>query len=394
MRFNNITKIIIVNFCQRFHLYIHAYALLLQSRGLSLLQISIIESLVIGTVFVMEVPTGVIADRIGRKWSIVASTFCLLCGESIFLFARSYSWYLLIALFTGTGFAFASGAVDALVYDSLPEANRDNEMKRVMGLVGSAGQIAFFIAPIIGAIIIGDATPERFILAIILTVVALCIGLLVSLTLQEPPTAWSAAKPNALTIFRAGVNELRSNRQLQQLVLLIMLTSTFTGTLVTTLAAPHLIQQGAAPYLTGIALSVGSLIAAFAQRNAYKVEARLGQKWGLTLLILLPGVLYWLLAVVAGTLPALLIIILMYGTNDMKAPLFSAYQNALIGSRNRATVLSITSMFVNIFIAVVAPIYATIAGYSLPVAFAAIGSVIIAAGLVLRVYRAPTHEAA
>ena len=53
----NITKVIIINFCQRFHLYIHAYALLLQGRGLTLFQISTIESIVIGTIFVMEVPT-------------------------------------------------------------------------------------------------------------------------------------------------------------------------------------------------------------------------------------------------------------------------------------------------------------------------------------------------
>jgi fucose permease len=394
MQRNNITKIIIINFCQRFHLYIHAYALLLQSRGLSLLQISTIESVVIGTIFLMEVPTGVIADRIGRKWSIVASTFCLMCAESIFIFARSYQWYLLIALLTGTGFAFASGAVEALVYDSLPEENRDNEMKRVMGRIGSAGQIAFFIAPIIGAFIIGDATPERFILAIVLTVAALFIGLMVSFTLQEPATEWQANKPNALNTLREGLTELRSSPKLRHLVLLIMFTSGFTGTLITTLAAPHLIQQGAVPFMTGIALSVGSLIAAFTQRYAYKVEAILGEKWGLTLLILLPGVMYCILALVTGAIPTLLVIILMYGTNDMKAPLFSAYQNALIGSRNRATVLSIMSMMISLFIAIVAPIYATIAGYSLPMAFLAIGTVVITSGLILRVYRAPVEQVA
>ena len=59
---SNIIKVIIINFAQRFHLYIHAYALLLQGRGLDLLQISTIESVVIGTVFLMDVPTGVIAE--------------------------------------------------------------------------------------------------------------------------------------------------------------------------------------------------------------------------------------------------------------------------------------------------------------------------------------------
>ena len=157
----NIKRLIFINFCQRFHLYVHAYALLLLTRGLSLLQISLIESLVIGTIFVMEAPTGIIADRLGRKWSIACSTFLLMCAEFIFIFAQDFGWYVLIALLTGTGFAFASGAVEALVYDSLPAPGRDDGMKRAMGRLNSWGQIAFVISPIIGAVIIGDGGEAR-----------------------------------------------------------------------------------------------------------------------------------------------------------------------------------------------------------------------------------------
>jgi MFS family permease len=394
MQHRNILKVVIINFCQRFHLYIHAYALLLQSRHLSLLEISTIESVVIGTIFLMEVPTGVIADRIGRKWSIAASTFLLLCAETIFIFARSYPVYLFIGVCTGTGFAFASGAVEAMVYDSLPPEGRDDAMKRTMGLIGSMGQIAFFIAPIIGAFIIGDATPERFTLAIVLTVVALFIGLLVSFTLKEPPTDWETDKSSALTIFRNGISDLWRNSQLRYLVLLVVFTSPFTGTLVTTFAAPYLIQNAVSPFMIGIALSVGSLLAAVTQRYAYKIEEFFGQNTTITLLILLPGCLYWILAAISGPVIALLVLILMYAANDMKAPLFSAYQNALIDSRSRATVLSLINMFVNLYVAIAAPIYAAIATRSLETAFIVIGSVILVAGVFLRGIRRKAYSIA
>ena len=78
MYIGNINKVIIINFCQRFHLYVHALALLLLARGLTLVQISLIDSIMIFTIFVMEVPTGVLADRVGRKWSIFASTLLLM----------------------------------------------------------------------------------------------------------------------------------------------------------------------------------------------------------------------------------------------------------------------------------------------------------------------------
>ena len=55
------------------------YALLLLGRGLTLVQISLIESIMIFTIFVMEVPTGLLADRVGRKWSIFCLNLCCSC---------------------------------------------------------------------------------------------------------------------------------------------------------------------------------------------------------------------------------------------------------------------------------------------------------------------------
>ncbi|MCY4466980.1 MAG: MFS transporter [Chloroflexi bacterium] len=384
----NINKVIVISFAQRFHLYVHAYALLLLARGLTLLQISLIESIVIGSIFLMEVPTGILADRLGRKWSIAASTFLLMCAEFIFIFARSFEWYIVIALLTGTGFAFASGAVEALVYDSLPAAGREDAMKRAMGRLNSYSQIAFVIAPILGALIIGDARTENFIPAIALTVVALCIGLLVCFTLREPAASTGDERPGSLTLLRNGIALLASNRRLRRLAMLAVFSTPFTATLVTTLAPPYLVQNDASPFVVGLTLSLGSLLAVVTQRYAWKLETWLGQARAVALLILLPGLMYWLLAA-AGPIATVLLITCMYGANDMKAPLFSAYQNALIASENRATVLSLINMFASLFIAIGAPMYAALAQTSLELAFVVIGAVILGSALLLRVHRLP-----
>lgn len=385
----NINKVIVISFCQHFHLYIHAYALLLLARGLTLVQISLIESILIGTIFLTEVPTGMLADRVGRKWSIFCSTFLLMCAEFIFIFARDYEWYVLVALLAGAGYAFASGAIEALVYDSLPPDNREEAMKRAMGRVNSYSMIAFVIAPIVGGLIIGDGAVENFIPAIALTVVALFIGLLVCLTLREPPIEASEKTESSAALLRAGLSLLHRNRRLRRLVLLVVFTLPFTDALAVTLGPPYLVQNEVSPFAIGAILSAGSLLAAFTQRYAYKVEEWLGQARAIALLILLPGLLYWLLALAAGPIAAALIMILMYGTSNMKAPLFSAYQNALIESKNRATVLSLINMFVSLFVAIGAPIYAALAERSLAGAFLAMGAVIIAAGLLLRAHRLP-----
>jgi len=392
---SNINKIVLINFFQRFHLYIHAYALLLLGRGLTLVQISLIESIVIGTIFLMEVPTGVLADRVGRKWSIFASTFLLMSAEFIFIFARGFEWYVFIALLTGTGFAFASGAMEAMIYDSLPEKGREDAMKRVMGRVNSFAQIAFVIAPILGGLIIGDAAVENFIPAIVLTVLALLLGLFVCLTLREPSietTDSAGKKAGSVTLLRDGLSLLLTQPHLRWLALLVVFTSPFTGAMVTILGPPYLVQNEVSPFVIGITLSLGSLLAALTQRYAYKVEEWLGQARAIALLILAPGALYWVLAGVAGPVAPVLVIILMYGVNDMKAPLFSAYQNALIESKNRATVLSMISMFLSMFLALGLPVYAALAQRSLSLTFVVMGAVIVLAGLLLGVHRLTEAE--
>jgi len=389
MYVGNISKVIVIKFCQRFHLYIHAYALLLLGRGLTLVQISLIESIVIGAIFFAEVPTGVLADRVGRKWSIFASTVLLMSAEFIFIFARTFDWYVVIALLTGIGFAFASGAVEALVYDSLPPENREEAMKRAMGRVNSYSLIAFVVAPLVGGLIIGDAAVENFIPAIALTVVALLIGALVCLTLREPADDSSESKTSSLTLLRDGIHLLRHHQRLRRLVMLIVFTAPITSSLITTLGPPYLTENDAAPFMAGVVLSLGSLLGAFTTRYAYKLEGWLGQARAIALLILLPGLLYWLLAAVAGPAATVLVMILMLGVNDMKAPLFSAYQNAIIESKNRATVLSLINMILNLFVALAAPLFARIAETSIAGAFLAMGAMIVVAGLLLRAHRLP-----
>lgn len=384
----NLPRIYFVYFCTRFHLYLHVYALLLIGRGLSLLEVATIESVVIGFMFLMEVPTGVLADRLGRKWSVVIWVALMLLAELLFLFSRDYTAYLLVGALTGTGFAFASGAVEALIYDSLPAEDRDAAMKRAMGRYGAIGQIAFFASPIVGGLLLADPDPARFDLAIALTAAMLGLGLLAALTLREPPTDWSAERTSARAILRAGWAQIRTSEPLRRLALVTVLLTPFTGALITTLAPPYLAANAVPPFMIGLALSMGSLLAAAAQMNVTRIERWVGgPRAGLMLLALLPGVGYGLLALAAGPVATWLIIVWLYGTNDLKNPLLSARQNALIPARARATTLSLINMGVSLYVALITPLYAALAMESAGLAFAVMGAVIVVAAVGLRVDR-------
>ena len=94
----------------------------LLQRHLTLAEIAGLQTTLMLAMLVMEIPTGVIADRLGHVWSYRIGLIVLASGEFMFLFARDYWMFLLVQVITGTGFAFGSGSVDAILYDALPAA--------------------------------------------------------------------------------------------------------------------------------------------------------------------------------------------------------------------------------------------------------------------------------
>jgi hypothetical protein len=167
-----------------------------------------------------------------------------------------------------------------------------------------------------------------------------------------------------------------------------VLTATFGGSLLT-FSQPHFVRYGVSTFMIGAALSIGSLLATVTQHYAYLVERPFGKRAGVLFATLLPGLLYIVLASVTGGLPVYLLVVLLYGVNDLKKPLYSAYQNAIIPSQNRATILSLLNMFTSLYVAGMALVYGAIANQSIPTAFLTIGVVIVAAALLLRADRLP-----
>ena len=383
-RLNNADKFVAITFFQNLYLYNHVGTLYLQSRGLSLLQVSSIWSIVVGTIFLAEVPTGVIADRFGKKKSVVLALLLQFLGEFLYLFAQSYTAIVLIAILAGIGYSFLSGANEALVYDSLPETERELEMKKAMGKIGGVYQLAFFIAPLLGSLVISELVLDKYLLGIGLTALSVLVAFLLSLTLDEPPVQPEQRGQSSWQILKDGLAQIRGSRKVQWIAAVMVLTSTFSNSLVT-FYQPYFVQSGiTSPLAIGAALALGGLVAFWVQKNIHAIEHRLG-RWGLMVLSVLPGVLYLLFAVAAHAYTLLPLFVLTYAFADARNPLMSAYQNEQIESKSRATVISLINMLVKVHVAVVGIGLGWLANASIPAAWVAIGTLIIGATLLLRV---------
>lgn len=381
---NNAQKIALIVFFSSLYFYSHVGTLYLQARGLNLFEVNSLQAILMAALFLAEAPTGVIADKLGRKRSVIVAMALQLAGEVLYLFSRSYWAFAVISVIAGLGYAFSSGCMEALIYDSLPTEQRDLAMKKAMGLTTTAHHLAFLLAPLIGGVLVPIFTLNRFLLAVVLTAGCVAMGLLTACTLAEAGDVAERQSQSLRQILGAGMQQVRHSRRLQWLLLINLLTSSFGMTLVT-LYQPYFSQVGLSAQWMGLAFALAAGLAALGVSNSQRLEGWLGPRLGLLLAALLPGLGYGLLAG-AGSAPAVLVaFVLTYSAAPLKEPLLSAYINREIAPAQRATVLSLVSLLVNAYVAAMMLLVGWLADVNLRYAFALIGGVITVAAVALRV---------
>ena len=113
-----------------------------KSRGLNQFEIQSLQAIFQVMIFVMEVPTGVVGDWLGRKWSLGLSG--LLMGIGFNLYANMTGFWMLavVEVLLAMGVAFKSGSDQALIYDSLKEGDKEDlfggvlAKARILSLLG------------------------------------------------------------------------------------------------------------------------------------------------------------------------------------------------------------------------------------------------------------------
>lgn len=385
-RWNNINRLILVKFLTTLYFYIPYMTLYFQGRGFNYVQINSMWGIVVFTMFLTEIPTGLLADRWGRRRSVQVAIFLQFVGELLFLFVSDY-WLLVVdAAISGVGFAFGSGALEALIYDALKSENREGEMSKVMGRLNGAGYIGFILSFGASSLLVPQANQANITTALIATIIAVGLGFLVTLTLkpEADPAADSANQPNPFILLKEGLILLKKNKALQKLVLLSVLTIAFWDYL-STLYQPYFQLIDVPDSLFGFTLSLASLFAFLASHNIYRLERRIGPRWSLLIATLGPGLLYLVMFINRIPWVGILAVALFRGFNAMKHPLFAEYNNRQIESHNRATVLSLISMVTGGYTALMGLLIGAIADRWLLGAFLFCGVLVTLAALFMRV---------
>jgi MFS family permease len=135
--------------------YYPVLGVLIMDLGLTLEQYALLNVIWAGTIILLEIPSGALADVIGRKRVVVLASLLMVAEMVVFAFAPRGDWMfwflVLNRLLSGAAEACASGADEALAYDSLSEDNRHSTWPRVLESLMRWKSAGFFIAMVAGA---------------------------------------------------------------------------------------------------------------------------------------------------------------------------------------------------------------------------------------------------
>ena len=362
--------------------YYPVYALMFRDYGLTLEQFTILNGVWAVTIVLLEVPSGALADTLGRRNLLITTGILMVLEMAVLLVAPIGGGTLLFSLFvvnrvlSGAAEAAASGADEALVYDSLKAARQESRWGHVLERVQRDTSLAFFFAMMIGAavydaemvnavlVFVGSShlvEAEQLIkVPIFLSFLSALIVLAMALRMKEQPIG--AHESVRATLAKSWRQSIVASKW-------IWVTAFPFGVILVAMVLDSVVRQFlvlASQYWSVIDLPIASygligsgmaLMGVFVPRVARILADRYTPLQNF--LYVSAGVLIGLIGLSMaipywGILPT----ILLYAGIQMTGYFVSRYLNEAAPSEQRATVLSFRGLSTNFFFGAVALMYA------------------------------------
>lgn len=308
-----------------------------QAAGLTVLQIAVIESVMLVLCVALELPWGLLADRIGYKKAMVLCCSLFTLSKVIFWQADSFGGFLLERILLSAVVSGLSGLDVSLLFLSCG-GRADSQW--IFGIYNSLGTLGMVFASVVYAVFI----KENYRLAALLTLVSYSVAALLSLGLQEVKE-FGAQRPLRKD-FRGALEETFGNRSLLLLLAAAALMGETHQMFTVFLNQLQYVRAGLSPAGMGYAfclMTLCGLLGGFSSR----LTRRLGKRRFGSGLLIGTGAACALLAVTASPVLSVLGLVLLRLCFTLFQPLQTELQNRYVRTDNRATALSIQAILMN-----------------------------------------------
>ncbi len=172
---------------------------------------------------IVEVPSGILADRWSRRGVLIVASIALALSALIGGLSTDVPTYILSALILGVFFAMHSGTLDSVVYDTvLEEAGTSDEFEHRIGRVRITESMALVSGSLVGGWI-ASLTSTR--LTYFLTVPFAVLSILAYRRFREPQLHQAGARISLRRHLAVTYRALTRSRQLLPIITLTVLAS-------------------------------------------------------------------------------------------------------------------------------------------------------------------------
>ncbi len=292
----------------------------------------------------MEVPSGYMSDRLGRRRTLIASGLAASAGAGLIAFGNGFAAFALAQVLLGAGAAFASGTDNAFLYESLAADGREDETEAQETRSWQFSLIGLALSAFTG----GLMAQWGFGLAFAAGAAAQAACFVVALRFCEPPHEVNRTE-TAGPVFQARL--FQSAMRVPVLVWLFALSVLMYGFshIPFVFGQPFIAEalrniglQGDAPMVSGGVSAIMMLTSALATLFALRLRRRFGLA---ALLMLAFGIQVGLIATLAVTnsIFAIGVLFLRMVPNSLSRPFIIARMQPLLSDAGRATFLSVQS---------------------------------------------------
>jgi len=337
----NIWKFYLFQFLLNFQLWWPIWVIYLtEERGLSLGQVTLIDVPFWGSIIALQIPAAAIADRWGRRPTLLAGALFFSIAVTVFGLATSFELILVSYLIWGIGFALLGGTESAFLYDTLKALGREDEYPRVYGRAWGLVFAAAMAGTLLGAPV-AKATDLSF--PIVVSGGIAFLAVLAAASFTEPRLEGGRRRPLSYgQIIGESVEILRRRPAVRYSVLFYgLITIGSIGPIF--FFQPFLREHGIGLGEVGLWQTPTRIAGIIGAVAAYRIIAVLGER---RTFYLMPAVIFasYALLAVWDSVYAQVAFPVMSLVVALSQPTVTDYLNRRVPTDQRATVVSLTNL--------------------------------------------------
>lgn len=338
MNKKNIYLLYAVSFLQGMVFYAPIATLYRQNRGVDIFQITLIESCSLALCLLLEIPWGVVADRIGYKNTLLFCNILYVVSKIVFWQAHGFTMFLVERLMLSVVCSGLSGCDIAMLYLSCGKEESSQKVFGVYSAMATAGLLAAAgITPLL--LRYGDSQTAFF---TILTYGAAAV-LTVFLTNTEKPVE---NLPTLCGQMRELFQVIRRDGRFLPFLLAAALFSECRQTILTFLNQLQYVRCSIPPAYMGFLYILITVAGLFAAR-AHRLTRRFGENRVAVTLITAGGLACLILTFTVSAVLSVLCLMTLQVAFSVFVPIQQELQNRRIEGANRASVLSVYAILMD-----------------------------------------------